>query len=471
MFPAPNEFSRNPVGWVRKNTGEFLWSKQRRIARSVVRNRYTAVPSCHDSGKSFIASRLVAWWIDVHPPGEAFAVTTAPTAHQVEAILWREIGRCHRKGDLPGRITLDAKWRLGAAHGDELVAYGRKPADYDPDAFQGIHQRYVLVVIDEANGVPKTMFDAVDTIVTNENARVLAIGNPDSPDSHFYGICQPDSGWNVIHIDGLKTPNFTGEPIPEELRELLLSPAWVEERRSRWGIGSPMWEAKVRGRFPKVAEDVLVQLDWWEKAAKHDIPKDPEFMEQRGYDIARFGTDSTMCYSYRGGRLRREWFVNKQDTVQIAQKVMRDVAKDPHLTAVVDETGVGAGVLDQLRHNNVDVYGFISGAMPTDDRFHNLRSEAFWHLRELFEMGLIDVDDEDEEFKSQITSLKWRVTPGGKIIVEPKEEYKKRLKATSPDSADGAMLAAWEPIQFNMALLAQHTQVDTITGDLMGTIW
>lgn len=63
----------------------------------------------------------------MHPPGEAFVVTTAPTTAQVEAILWRYIGAAHRKADLPGRVTLDAKWYIG----QELVGYGRKPADYD----------------------------------------------------------------------------------------------------------------------------------------------------------------------------------------------------------------------------------------------------------------------------------------------------------------------------------------------------
>jgi hypothetical protein len=96
-------------------------------------------------------SRLAAWWLDVHPIGEAFVVTTAPTTAQVEAILWREIGKAHRKGNLPGRITLDAKWYMG----QELVAYGRKPADYDQAAFQGIYSKYVLVLLDEAVGIPK----------------------------------------------------------------------------------------------------------------------------------------------------------------------------------------------------------------------------------------------------------------------------------------------------------------------------
>jgi hypothetical protein len=65
-----------------------------------------------------------------------------------------EIGKAHRKGDLPGRKTLDAKWYIGS----ELVAYGRKPGDYDQAAFQGIHAEYVLIVIDAADGddAPRT---------------------------------------------------------------------------------------------------------------------------------------------------------------------------------------------------------------------------------------------------------------------------------------------------------------------------
>jgi hypothetical protein len=64
--------------------------------------------------------------------GRGFVVTTAPTTPQLGAILWRYMGNAHRKADLPGRITLDAKWYIG----NELVAYGPKPADYDPAAFQ-----------------------------------------------------------------------------------------------------------------------------------------------------------------------------------------------------------------------------------------------------------------------------------------------------------------------------------------------
>jgi hypothetical protein len=174
-------------------------------------------------------SRLALWWIDVHPPGEAFVVTTAPTTAQVEAILWRYIGAAHRKAELPGRVTLDAKWYIG----QELVGYGRKPADYDQAAFQGIHALHPFVLVDEACGVPKSSFDAVDSLATNANARVLASGNPDDPASHFAQVCKPSSGWHVITVSAFDTPAYTGEKVPEDLLPLLVSPEWVEERKLR----------------------------------------------------------------------------------------------------------------------------------------------------------------------------------------------------------------------------------------------
>lgn len=460
----------NPIAWVRERCSEFLWSKQRAIARSVVHNRYTVVPSCHDSGKSYLAARLVCWWIDVHPPGTAFAITTAPTTTQVEAILWREIGRAHRTASLPGRLTLDAKWRLGPAHGEELVAYGRKPSDYKPDAFQGIHQRYLLVVIDEGNGVPKMIYDAVDSVVTNEFARCLAIGNPDTPTSHFAVICKPNSGWKKITIDGLKTPNFTGEYLPDpRVYDDLLSPQWVEERRQRWGEASPLYQSKVRGRFPDQSEDALVQMSWWEAAVDRELKADG-YESQYGLDIARYGEDFTMCYEYQGGKVRHVWEAATMDTMQVANKMAATLSRRPK-PLVVDDTGVGAGVVDRLREMGFDVYGFVSGATaPQDKDFANLRSQAYWHLRELFEYGMIDIDD-DEELMGQLTSLKWFLDRGGRIVVESKEDYRKRLRAKSPDKADALMMACWDAEPLKIEDLDHVGNDPALTSDIFEAIW
>lgn len=76
------EYADNPAFWVKEVLGEHLWSKQVEIAESVRDNRYTAVHSAHDTGKSFVASRIVAWWLSTHEPGEAFVVSTAPSYAQ-----------------------------------------------------------------------------------------------------------------------------------------------------------------------------------------------------------------------------------------------------------------------------------------------------------------------------------------------------------------------------------------------------
>src|SRR5688572_2874539 len=100
----------DPVRWVRERLREFIWSKQCEIMLSVARHRRTAVHSCHEAGKSYIAARIAAWWIDTHIPGEAFVVTSATTGDQVKAILWREIGRAQAKLGL-GR-TNQTEWYL-----------------------------------------------------------------------------------------------------------------------------------------------------------------------------------------------------------------------------------------------------------------------------------------------------------------------------------------------------------------------
>jgi hypothetical protein len=456
---AQDPYLKDPVGWVKAKLGETLWSKQREIAESVRDNRYTAVQSCHDAGKSYGASRLVAWWLSVHPEGEAFAVTTAPTAAQVSAILWREIRRAHRKGNLGGYITSGAvpEWKLADG---EPIGYGRKPADEDQAAFQGIHSTFPLIVVDEACGVPKTLFDAVDALATNECARVLAIGNPDSSTSHFAEICKPGSGWNVIRIDGLETPNFTAEAIaehpalvelfeslglapstesvPDGLRDLLLSPMWVAERISRWGIASPLFTAKVRGNFPEIGDDVLIDPALIRAAQDRTFAPGPYTI--LGVDVARYGTDRSVVCLRRGPVVRVIADNSKQATTETTGHVVkarRDYGADE---IRVDGVGVGGGVVDQLVEQGIDVVDMQAGSAAVDGQhFLNARAEWFWTLRDFFESGDIDLDPDDDDLAAQLGSIRYKFTSRGQIQIESKDEMKKR-HLPSPDRADALML-------------------------------
>jgi hypothetical protein len=388
LTPEPErELPTDPVRWVRDELDEFLWSKQREILRSVQRNRRTMVPACHGPGKSMVAARAGAHWIAAHPIGEAFVVTTAPSDHQVGAILWRELARAHRKGALPGRITLSNEWYVGPSSALELVAFGRKPADLTDTEqamtrFQGIHARYVLVIIDEATGVPAWLWDAVDSLLTNESARLLAIGNPDDASSRFATECQPGSGANVIRIPADETPNFTGEQVPDHLRELLVSRLWVEERREKWGVDSPLYQSKVLARFPDTSDDAVIPARLVQAAWMRDLPGDEP--GSYGMDVARFGADQTVLYRVRGGVAREVDSWAKRDTVESTNRLQALTQHTPHVPIVVDTDGIGGGVYDQARDRGLRVVPFsVSQAAHRPRRFKNRRSELWWSYREL----------------------------------------------------------------------------------------
>jgi len=298
-IPENAEFAADPQAWLTAVIREYMWSKQREIAAAMQVHRYVAVQSAHDTGKSFIASRLACHWLDTRP--DPFLVTTAPTWKQVNSILWREMRKAHRKGKLKGRINLDAEWYI---NGDELVGFGRKPADYDQAAFQGIHALNVAVIIDEACGVPKSIFEAADSLATNVRARVLAIGNPDDPASHFADICKPGSGWHVIKISAFDTPAFTGEEVPDFLYDLLVSREWVDERKKRWGPASPIYQSKVLGQFPEITDDMVLSPKIIREAQDRDLLDDAKKVLGRlGVDVARFGDNHTAIYRARAGRV------------------------------------------------------------------------------------------------------------------------------------------------------------------------
>lgn len=441
------DYVGDPVAWVRDRLGEHLWSKQRQIVQSVVDNRLTAVKSCHDVGKSFVASRATCWWLEVHPPGEAFVVSTAPTEPQVKAVLWREIGKAHRKGKLIGRVN-QKEWLIGA----ELIAFGRKPADYDPTAFQGIHARYVLVIIDEACGIPKELWVAALSLAANDDCRVLAIGNPDDPGAYFAQVCAPDSGWNVIQIGAFDSPNFTDEDVPAEVKRDLIGPIYVAEMANPAiaGKGSPAWISKVLGEFPDDAEDGVVRLSKVKHCQRPEQVYERLLPVELGVDVGAGGDASVIVL--RTGPVARVIHVSHQpDTMKFTGEIVRAILEHLPSSVKVDKTGVGQGVVDRLAELagegriETNVVGVMVGEKSREpERFVNLRSEIWWQIgRQLSEEGGWDLSGISDATVHQLTAPKYALDSAGRIKVEKKEEVRKRI-GRSPDEADALLLAFYE---------------------------
>lgn len=456
------QYRDSPEAFVEDGLLGFAWSKQREILRSVRDNRFTAVRSCHDAGKTYVAAAAGAWWLSVWDPGDAFLVSTAPTFDQVRGLLWREINRLHRAGGLPGR-TNQTEWFIG----DELVGFGRKPDDDNPTGMQGTHARRVLVIGDEACGLAKTILDAMDTLVTNEDSRVLLIGNPDDPAAEFANACKPGSAYNVISISAFDTPNFTGETVPEYLRPLLVSKTWVDERRKKWGETSPLWKSKVLGEFPSESADGLIPLASIAAAQARTLEPGQDDPDDLGVDVARFGLDSTVMYHRRGPRARRVDKVQGRDTMKTVGRVVELHRELGFRRVKVDDVGVGGGVSDRLAELAADRTSTLFGVevvrinvaeAPARDgeaeRFKNKRGELNWAMRERFVVGDIDIDKDDADLAGQAADMRYANNSRGQVEIEKKDDMKKRTGGRSPDDWDALVLAFSEPAYAGAGILA-----------------
>lgn len=428
--------------WARERLGIVLWSKQIEIADALINNKKVAVKSCHGSGKSFTASVVIAWWVDTRFEFDAIVVSTAPTYEQVNKILWEYLRSIQSKHNLPGKITMDDEWK----DGNRVVGFGRKPSDTNQHGFQGIHRRQgVLAVLDEACGIAESIWTGVEAITTGKHDRILAIANPDDPNSELGRIfANEDNGWYKITISAFDTPNFTGEYLPEEAKGALISPEWVEDKKKSWGEDSPRYMSKVLGEFPGQGVNTLFNQKTLAKAINNKIKPSTETKPRLGVDVARFGGDYTTVYSYHDGKLRLVDKWSKADTVETAERVVGWAVRLGVGEVRIDGVGIGAGVYDQVTRMAVsrwETIGMVGNASSPDlDKWGNAR--AFWYdtMREKMVNEELDMDFEDRTLKEELEGIQYKFTNRGAIQIESKDEMLRR-GIKSPDFADGAMYA------------------------------
>lgn len=440
----------DPAAWVHDVLGKHVWSKQREILESLVDNTHTAVVSCNGMGKSAIAGMAGAWWVSVHDPYEVALIASAPTYPQIARVLFRELKDNHKAAAirgfaLPGHINQSEEWKLDDEYGT-LIGFGRRPADTDiVSAFQGIHRRYVMVVLDEGGGIPTDLYTAAEAVTTTADSRVLAIGNPDRRGTEFHRIFREDETWNKIKVSAFDTPNFTGEEIPEELKPLLIQPSWVERQKVAWGVDSARYKSKILAEFPEEDDTTFFSQTAIDAAVDAEFVEDMEIPVVLGVDVARFGDDDSVIYSCRGGLLRHYSTWTKANAVESANRIHEAAIALGAREVRVDGTGLGAPIVDMLANMCGDSYVVISfigsAASPDNTRWLNARAAGYDSMRERMVTGSLDIDMLDKDLIDEMMSIKYKFSTKGSIQIESKDDMRSRgLK--SPDRLDAAMYAS-----------------------------
>jgi hypothetical protein len=465
-YPNYIKYGQDPESWVTNKLGEFIWSKQREILRSIRDHRRTAIYGCHRIGKDFVIARACRWWIDIHPPGQALVITSAHSHLQVKLALWRELNRVQAKVQSKTNQDQSLGLGLGSSRGrmnqtelylempdgrEEVVAFGRKPNDNDGTAFQGYYNRYVMFVMDEACYASKTLLDAANTLVSNSDSRIVIFGNPDDSATEFYRICSPGSGWNVIQIGFKDTPNYTGEDVPDSVKDMLISPLWVEEMKETWGENSVLFTSKVKGEFPEHSESALIPMTWIKRAIRDNLGNNengikPSLPVSIGVDLGA-GGDRNVIVGMFGNECRiikRDQVPNTMETLSNVLNVVRSVGAS---RAAVDYIGIGQGAVDRAEEMAYDqredqeirlaaskVHG-VKGSWSADDptTLANLRAGLLWQLRNMFEESRISIPD-DKRLINSLANIRYKYV-AGRLQIESKSDMKSR-GLPSPDELD-----------------------------------
>lgn len=193
--------------------------------------------------------------------------------------------------------------------------------------------------------------------------------------------------------------------------------------------------AWLEGRWDAVAEEnALFDYEVVEAAMKRDAPKgSPELL---GCDIARYGDCETVIVHKSGSRIRFEEIFVKKNLMETCGRIIR-AAGHRAMPIKVDATGLGSGVCDRLHELGYHVREFISSAAAKRKEYYNKRSEAFFHLKEL--LPTLSLPN-DAKLRSQMLAMRYRVMSDGRILVEGKDELKRRGLA-SPDRLDAITIA------------------------------
>jgi phage terminase large subunit len=483
---------KKPEVFVSDVLGVTLEDYQKQILRTIVEHDRTAISACHDVGKSFTLATVVLWFMSCFPGAKV--ITTAPTFNQVKNILWSEIRAGYARSKIPlgGKMNM-TEWQM-TKKGD-WFALGFTPRNElsgesgqgSQSSFQGFHAPHILVIFDEATGIPKNIWTMAEGILTSGNVKFVAIGNPTSRASEFYK-CFSSPEWAKINLSCFDSPNLIANDIRDidaltreidyvrslndqeaqarlasykVVKNYLLALKWVVAMGlpRKWGIDHPLFVSKVLGEFPADSDGTLIPLGVIEKAQLRNY--DPKEGDRKvlGVDVARYGADSTVLTALHDRKYLARKQMLKKDAIEVTGACIEmDREHGPFDVIVVDETGVGGGVVDLLRNHykesNTEIRGVQFGAAPECDgndqcdhsecvkaKFVNMKARMFRLLADDLKApdGLCLA--QEDVYLDELPTILYHFDHKGRMVIESKDDYKKRTGRKSPDDADSLALA------------------------------
>lgn len=392
--------------------------------------RRISVRSGHGVGKTTTLAWLIVWFSLTRSPFKV--VCTAPTSTQLFEALAAETKAWFKV--LPDvwmqafEVQVD-QIRHRDAPDTNFVSFATSKAE-TPEALAGKHSPNLLLIADEASGIPEQVFEAASGSMSGHNACTILAGNPVRTSGLFFDTFHKlRDVWKTFHISCVGHPRIAAD--------------FVTDMARRYGEDSNAFRVRVLGEFPTGDDDTVIPFQLVEASLKRDVT--PIHVRPIwGVDSARFGNDASALCQRKGNALAAKTEIRKgYDVMQVVGWVKSEWDKtlpsDRPSEIIVDSIGIGAGVCDRLAELGLPARGVnVSESAAMSEQYINLRAELWFKGAEWFgrkDCNLLG----DEALAAELVQPRFKYASNGKRQVESKDDMKKR-GVPSPNRADAFLL-------------------------------
>lgn len=434
----------------------FVTDQQLEVLNAIVRYRQIAVKAGRGVGKTALLSWLIIWWQCMF--AKARVVCTAPSFPQLQSVLWPEVSKWLSDSLLSDYFVHTAR-RMYLVE-DAKNNFSEPRTASKEESAQGLHELHMLILMDEASGIPDAIFEVIQGSMTNDNNIIVTMTNPTRISGFSYDSFHSDKeAWKRITLSSEDSP--------------IVDPKFLKIMRDKYtsnGYVHDMYKMHVLGEYPSGDPDAYLSIAEVEKAMHRGIlvDKDGLIVPIKGIkdgvvevaiDVARKGNDLTVCGArvgkwvfsaqelglapYDPSDLSKEELYSRGKTtipesVQMVYDVVDAVRKltkyDGVIRVKVDDTGVGGGVTDLLeldKIHNIEVIPVNFGGAG-DEYYANEASIMWGRVKEI--IGEIHLPN-CRFMMEELSTRRWYPDSKGRIKMETKKEFKKEFGA-SPDNAD-----------------------------------
>ncbi|EFP4585428.1 terminase [Salmonella enterica] len=397
-----------------------------------------ATSSGHGIGKSALTAWVILYIMSTRPFCKG--VVTANTSEQLRTKTWGELGKW-KKRCITGHWFEynNGKGNMNIYHVDRMESWrcdGQTCREENSESFAGLHaaNSSPFYIFDEASAVPDKIWEVAEGGLTDGEPFWFAFGNPTRNTGRFRECFRKfKHRWRRKQIDS-RLAKMTNKEL-------------IEEWRNDYGEDSDFFKVRVRGLFPSASDLQFIPQSYADAGMSRKLEHSQYGFAPKiiGVDPAYSGSDEACIYLRQGlySRLLGS-YPKTDDDVKFAQ-VVAAIEDEHKADAVFIDFGYGTGI-----HSVGKSWGrkwqLVSFAGESKDpAMLNKRGEMWNAMKSwLNEGGSID----DQQTADEIVAPEYKVKLDGKIVLESKDDMKRR-GVPSPNRADALALTFAFPVVKN----------------------